>query len=283
MKKRTMLISLLAALLICSLSACAQLSEARAVRELEAEISALPLSPLKSFMTSDSELAPKPEAGAVTMTYYLYGGSNSMEFAMTLNDEVLTEEITYNLVLASMESTDFQLELFLDDGSGRTLIGSDSFTVASSYYERYRGVLHGVSEYAGGGAELILVIEASGSDFGINLSNKSYISVFEPEPLDEEVARQRLHLLSWAAQNIDVPEADRLMNDIFLDIFGNLDAAIAAGDDAVWTLGWGLTVSEEPFVLSWTDKEFSVESITEEAAIEAGVEAQSVNYTRTMN
>jgi hypothetical protein len=43
-----------------------------------------------------------------------------------------------------------------------------------------------------------------------------------------------------------------------------LDYVILSGDNARWSVGWGLTKSEKPYFLDWIDGTFTAEKITVE-------------------
>ncbi|MDA2914027.1 hypothetical protein MYX77_08740 [Acidobacteriia bacterium AH_259_A11_L15] len=67
---------------------------------------------------------------------------------------------------------------------------------------------------------------------------------------------------------------------IVQDVTSNLDQIIAAGEDAEFQIGWGLTNDGHAYRLRWSNQRFSFERLSPEEAAQQGFEEMSMHVER---
>lgn len=260
------------------LSGCAPSEEELAAREAAEAVKALPLPSPRLHMDQDDKLSMSSEVTAFTQTHYLYGDSRVLEWKYPLSGETLLADPSYQVVMASMGTTNVILEVARDQQGEVTVLGRDSFVVASDRYLPYTGRLPASETVTEDGDGLVVRLIGSGSNFGLVCGvRKSSVRILESSsPLPADIAEQREQALIWFAAY----GKWGLDSDPFRNFNEALDDAILSGADAEWGVGWGLTRSEKPFVLEWTDGVFQAQEISVDEANEREIKEKSVTFER---
>ncbi|MGD8822232.1 MAG: hypothetical protein PVG63_03950 [Anaerolineales bacterium] len=232
------------------------------------------------FPSHEEELLPEPIAGRVTTTHYLSGGTATVEWRVDMADETLADDFTYSLVMASASVTTIDLELILEVDGEEVVIAEDSFVIDSDRYMPYRGTLTPTEASESEGDTLMLRMEASGGDYGMQYGGlATYLSVFEAPEMPDEVLEQRTAMLMWFVDNISVgEEGDVVSTELFENTVDQVDFTIQLEENGLWHIGWGLTNSETPFKLTWENNVFTAEELTQAQAGEADLEEMQIQF-----
>jgi hypothetical protein len=234
----------------------------------------------KLYLNHEEGMLTEPASGRVTTTHYLSGGSGTEEWSTEVADQILADELTYSLIMASAGTTSIDLELILVIDGEEVVIAEDSYVIDSDRYMPYRGTLTPTEAFETEGETIILRMEASGSDFGIQYGGlTTYLSLFEAPELLDEVMEQRAAYITWLIDNISVgEESDVMSTQLFDNSLDQLDFAILREDNATWHIGWGLTNSETPYRLIWADNVFTAEELTMDQADEVELEEMQITF-----
>jgi hypothetical protein len=234
----------------------------------------------KLYLTNDESLLPEPISGRVTTTHYMSDSIVTEEWRVDAGAETLADEFTYSLVMASTGTTQIDLAVLLETDDEEVVIAEDSFVIDSERYMPYRGTFTATDSSVTEGETLILRLEASGDDYGMEMGGlATYTSVFEAAELADEVMGQRAAALTWLIDNISLgEESDVMSTELFHNTLNQLDIAIYIGDNASWLIGWGLTQSELPYRLTWENNLFTAEELTLEEAGDLGLEEMQINF-----
>jgi hypothetical protein len=243
---------------------CAPSEEELAAREAAEAITALPQPSPRLHMDRDDKLSMSSDVASFTQTNYLYGGDRVLEWKYPLAGETLLADPSYQVVMASAGMTTVILEVALNHRGERTVLGRDSFVVGSDRYAPYAGRFPASETATEDGDGLVVRLIGSGSDFGLQCGpRKSSIRILKASsPLPVDIAEQREQALIWFAAH----GKWGLNSDPFRHFNEALDDVILSGADAEWGVGWGLTKSERPFVLEWTDGVFQAKEISVDEA-----------------
>ena len=242
---------------------------------VKATLVAMPLSSSELLYLGFEDNLSTESVQPGTSQHYLYGGSESFEWVMRLDNESLAESYTYNLVMASAGTSDVTVEIILKQDGQETVLGQDSFAVASTYYMPYQGQISSSETAVQAGDQFVLRLTISGDDFGITHGpSGSSVSLLKPTDLSAAVAEERIKALTWVATN----NIWGLHSDIFTSFRDQLDSVISSGSDAKWGFGWGLCTSGKPYSLEWTNGIFDVEEISIEQAQEQDIKEESVIF-----
>jgi len=211
------------------------------------------------FSSKEDILSLSLPRGATTQYH-----SNSIitnDWVFVLSDQVLKEDCTYSLTMASLGKSSVKVEIILRQDFQESVLGEDSFIIESDQYQAYEGQIPGPEVAINDGDQLIIRLTVSGDDFGIGTGIRSSINVLENfTPLSAEVKEERTKALVWLATN----SKDRFDPDaeIFVNFKDNLDYVVLSGENADWLVGDWLTKSEKPYFLEWVNGTFKVEEIT---------------------
>jgi hypothetical protein len=224
---------------------------------VEATIEAMSQPSPKLYLGEDTLSLSLPPSATTT----IYGGSFKNDWIFNFNDEALKETFSYSISMASAGQTSVNVGIILKQGGQEMVLGNDSFVIDSDEYKPYRGQITVSNVTTESGDQLILRIEASGDDFGYRQGAASSIDVLEnPETLPNEVIEGRIKALTWLATNSKTVFDSEAA--LFADFKDQLDYVILSGDNARWSVGWGLTKSEKPYFLDWIDGTFTAKEIT---------------------
>ena len=234
----------------------------------------------KLYLTNEEGLMPEPISGRVTTTHYMSEGTVTEEWRAETGAEILADVFTYSLVMASAGTTHIDLAVVLEADGEEVVIAEDSFVIDSERYTPYRGTFTATDSSVTDGETLILRLEASGDDYGMEMGGlATYLSVFEPAELADEVIDQRADAMTWLIDNISLgEESDVMSTQLFHNTLNQLDIVIYVEDNASWLIGWGLTQSELPYRLSWEDTLFTAEELTLDEAGDLGLEEMSITF-----
>lgn len=235
---------------------------------------------LKLYPDTEENLLPEPMSGYVTTTHYMSSGTVTEEWSVDISDEVLADEFAYSLVLASAGTTSIDLAFLLLTDGEEIVVAEDSFVIDSERYMPYSGTITVTDASVSEGDTLILRMEASGDDYGMEMGGlATHISVFAPPELSDELLEQRASALEWIIDNISLSEeSDVMSTQLFNNYLHQLDIAIYLEDDATWLIGWGLTESELPYRLTWADNLFAAEEITIDEAGDLGLGEMQISF-----
>jgi len=224
---------------------------------LETTIEAMPQPSPRLYLDKDTLSLSLPPGGTVSF----FGKTFTQDWVFELSDQELKETMAYNLRMASAGQANVGVEILLKQGAQESLLGEDSFLIDTDQYTAYRGQITASKVATENGDQLILRLNVYGSDFGIVKGSASSIDVLmNPEVIASEVLEERTKALVWVATNI-VGE-NNLEAPIFTDFKDQLDYVILSGDDARWSVGWGLPESEKPYFLDWINGAFNAVEIT---------------------
>jgi hypothetical protein len=234
----------------------------------------------KLYLSHEEGLVSDPISGRVTTTHYMSGGTATEDWDVEAADETLADELAYSLVMASAGTTSIDLAVILVVDGEEVVIAEDSFVIDSERYMPYRGVFTATETSETEGETLILRMEASGDDYGMEFGGlATYLSAFESPELADEVLEQRAAMLTWVVDNISVgDEGDVMSTQLFDNTLDQLDFAIHLEDNAIWQIGWGLTNSETPYRLTWESNVFAAEELTQDQAEDVGLEEMQITF-----
>jgi hypothetical protein len=266
-------------------SSCGQADNIRST------IAAMPMSAQKLYLyitenesTSEHVLSATPDEQTGQMQYYLYGEGDErvLEWVADPGGQTLGEEFTYDLLMASSGNTQIAVQFILKKSGEESTLASDSFSVKTDKYERYKSTVKASPITVAAGDRILLRLKAKGSNFGIVCGGReSSVSIFSPTEPPVKTTEERTKALTWAAENFFHKEdADVLTSDLFTNFKDALDDAILSDTDGSWTIGWGLTHSKKPYSVKWTNKEFSFAELTIEEAQKMEVKEMEVTFKR---
>jgi hypothetical protein len=287
------------------LSGCGPSQQARATQTavaqttatavtVEAAMAALPMALPKLYVASGNELSPTPMNGNGFSDWGPNGVTQTVEFESPPGDVTLANDCTYQLLLSSPASTSVTAELILRQDSGETVAGKDTFTVESTPVKHYTGKFVGCSTASARNAQWVLRLTESGKGLGIAygsglglsspMSDVSFITVGAALAVPAGAAKERTKALTWLGTNLDLKpdlKPDRLTDDAhFSALRDELDSVILAGDNAGWTIGWGLTTSKKPYDIGWNHGVFEVYDIDVDMAQRKGISADQIGFIR---
>jgi hypothetical protein len=228
--------------------------------------------PSLKLYTSFEEQLLATGAGSGTNQYYPRYGYNTAEWIFTLDNQVLKDQITYHLVMASPGDSAVTVEVVLKQGDQESVLGTAELEVNSDRYQPYTGELSGPKIETKPGDQLILRLTASGDDFGVahGMGNGSSLNALEFS-VTGETASEREKALVWFATNHDGG-----IDAVFADFQDVLDTAIATGEDIEWHYGKSLMIAGKPFILRWVGNVFTTEEMTPEKAAELSLGDETV-------
>lgn len=112
--------------------------------------------------------------------YYFYPPYNSHQFKYTLTGDIQGTTYSFNLWLASLGATTFEVSIILQQDGNETTLASTSFTATSSTYTQFSATVTGIDPATVNNDVLILkVFGVSGADGGLlnSQSRPSFITV----------------------------------------------------------------------------------------------------------
>lgn len=234
----------------------------------------------KLYLDHEEGLLPEPMSGYVTTTHYMSAGTVTEEWRVEIGEETLADEFAYSLVIASAGTTNVDLAVVLENDGDEVVIAEAAFVIDSDRYLPYRGTFTPTDAAGAEGQTLILRMEASGSDYGMQFGGLgTNLSVFEAPELAGEIKEQRSAALTWVLDNISITgDVELIDTPLFTNTVDQLDFTIMKGDNASWLIGWGLTQSELPYRLTWEDNAFAAEELTVDEAGDLGLEEMQISF-----